>query len=103
MRPWIIAVDLDGVLCRSVAPEKYHLALPIQENIDKVNRLHERGNRIIIHTARGWYNYDLTMKWLVTHGVEFDQLVMGKLYAHAYIDDLSFTLDEITEKLEGRA
>lgn len=99
MKPWIIAVDLDGVLCKSTPQEKYSQAQPIKENINRVNKLHEKGHRIIIHTARGWFLYDLTAKWLISNGVEFDQLVMGKLYAHCYIDDLSFTFDEIDERL----
>ena len=101
MRPWIISVDLDGVLCKSTPPEKYAQALPLKDNIAKVNKLHEKGHRIIIYTARAWYLYDLTTKWLMNNGVEFDQLVMGKLYAHYYVDDLNGTLDEITNKLEG--
>jgi len=101
MLPWIISVDLDGLLCRSIQQEKYAQALPLKENIAKVNRLHEKGHRIVVYTARGWYLYDITAKWLVGNGVEFDQLVMGKLYAHMYIDDLNFTLDEALHKLEA--
>lgn len=99
--PWIIAVDLDGLLAKSVPPEKYGDAPSIKENIDKVNKLKDLGHRVIIYTARGWYHYDMTVRWLNKHGVKFDQLVMGKLYAHAYLDDLNYSLDEILNKLGG--
>jgi len=99
MRPWIIAVDLDGILCMTCPLDKYAQAKPIKENIDKVNKLHEQGHRIVIHTARGWFQYDMTIRWLVSNGVEFDQLVMGKFYAHAYIDDLNYSLDDIIKKV----
>ena len=98
--PWIIAVDLDGLLAKSVPPEKYADAPPIKENIDKVNKLKDLGHRVIIYTARGWYNYDLTVRWLNKHKVKFDQLVMGKLYSHAYVDDCAYSLDDLLNKLK---
>lgn len=100
MKPWIISIDLDGVLCYSVPPEKYDHARPIVENIKKVNKLYENGHRIIIYTARGWFLYDMTSNWLIKNGVKFSQLVMGKLYAHAYVDDLNYSLDDIAHKVE---
>ena len=99
MRPkWTISVDLDGVLCRSVPPDKYASAQSIPENIEKVNKLFDKGWRIVIYTARGWFQYDMTEDWLKRHNVKYSQLVMGKVFAMMYIDDLNATLDEALEK-----
>ena len=99
IKPWIIAVDLDGMLAEPTPPGQYTDAPPIWKNIKKVNALHDKGHRIVIHTARGWYGYDITLTWLNKYRVKFDQIVMGKLHAHAYVDDLNFTLDELVKKL----
>lgn len=98
-KPWIIAVDLDGLLCKGIAPDQLRQAPPIRENIEKVNKLHGMGHVIVIHTARGWYQKDLTEDWLLKHGVHYSYLVMGKLYAHMYIDDLNHTLDSAIARL----
>ena len=98
-KPWTISVDLDGVLAKSTSPDNYEHAQPIRENIEKVNRLFDAGHKIIIYTARGWFNYDLTERWLKKCNVKYSQIVCGKLYCHAYIDDLNETLDSIMEKL----
>ena len=100
MRLWIISIDLDGVLCKACPPEKYQQAEPIRENINKINILHELGHRIIVYTARGWFQYDMTKNWLDKSGVKYSQLVMGKLYCHAFIDDLSTDLDSLLKKLQ---
>lgn len=98
-KPWTIAVDLDGVLAAPTSPDNYANASPMWENIKKVNDLYDKGHKIVIHTARGWFNYDMTRNWLLRFQVKFDQLVMGKFYAHAYVNDLNYTLDELTIKL----
>lgn len=98
-KPWIISVDLDGYLAKPISSEHYANAQPIMETIAKINRLYDAGHRIMIHTARGWYLYDITIKWLVQHGVKYTSLVMGKLYAHAYLDDMNRNIDELMEKI----
>ncbi len=100
--PWIIAVDLDGTLCKRTSSDKYPVAEPIRENILKINRLHDLGHDIVIHTARGWFKYKETGEWLRKNGVKYSRLVMGKLFAHAYIDDMNYTMDEILKKMEER-
>jgi hypothetical protein len=97
--PWKISVDLDGVLCKSCPIEKYPVAEPIKENIEKCNKLYDMGHFIQIYTARSWAKYDLTIDWLKKHGVKFHILVLGKLLCHASIDDRNYTFDEIIERL----
>jgi uncharacterized HAD superfamily protein len=98
-KPWKIAIDLDGTLCQSTKSEDWDKAKPIQENIVIVNRLTEEGHEVIIHTARPWYLYDMTKEWLIRNGVKFHSIVMGKLFAHAYLDNLNSTFKEIEQKL----
>ena len=47
-----IYVDIDGTICKSEG-SIYVFAQPIQENIDKINKLFDEGHEIIYWTARG--------------------------------------------------
>jgi hypothetical protein len=87
----IYCFDLDNTLCVTVDGD-YKNSTPIQDRIDRVNKLHSEGNRIIIDTARGsvtgidWF--DLTKSQLDSWGVIYDELRVGiKKYADVYIDD----------------
>lgn len=83
-------IDIDGVLCSNTWG-KYEEAIPILENIKKMNELYNRGNRIILWTARGsttkidWR--ELTEKQLHAWGVKYHELIFGKPEADIYIDD----------------
>ena len=46
-----ICFDLDGVLC-SQMDGNYEDAVPHQQAISLVNKLYDKGHRIVIHTAR---------------------------------------------------
>lgn len=98
---WTFAIDLDGILCIGGPVEKYGIAKPIIENINKVNMLYDKGYNIIIYTARSWGHYDLTKSWLKSHKVKYTELVMGKVLAHYYIDDHNGTLEEVCTKFCG--
>lgn len=91
----IYCFDLDNTLCITVDGD-YENSTPIQDRIDKVNKLHSEGNRIIIDTARGsvtgidWF--DLTKDQLDKWGLSYDELRVGiKKYADVYIDDKGIT------------
>lgn len=99
--PWRVAVDLDGTLCVKTHSDDWPKAKPIRENIDVVNRLTEAGHEVVIHTCRPWYLYDMTRDWLVRNGIRFHSLVMGKCFAHVYIDDCNSTFEEVKSKLLG--
>ena len=61
--------------------------------IDQVNKLKNKGNKIIFYTARGFLSgldlYELTFNQLKSWGVSFDELYLGKPAADYYIDDKS--------------
>tara|TARA_Y100000592_G_scaffold91377_1_gene151460 strand:+ start:19475 stop:19801 length:327 start_codon:yes stop_codon:yes gene_type:complete len=90
--------DLDGTLCTNT-DGKYKDAKPIQERINKVNKLYDEGNEIIILTARGMgrykndcrkaYNhfYTLTKNQLSEWGIKHHDLFLGKPSGDIYIDD----------------
>lgn len=81
---------MDGTLCTNTEGD-YEKALPLPNRISYVNRLYDHGNEITIFTARGsetgidWF--ELTERQLKTWGVKFNKLILGKPFAHHYIDD----------------
>lgn len=88
-----LCVDLDATLCQ--AAEDYATAEPIAGARDAIHSLRESGWVIVIHTARHFNNWKITVDWLADRGFEYDQLVFGKPPARYYIDDraLPFTGD----------
>ena len=82
--------DLDGTLCTNTEGS-YEEALPFSERIESVNKLFNEGNKIIIFTARGsetgidWY--EATKRQLEFWGLKYNKLILGKPFAHKYIDD----------------
>jgi len=90
------AVDLDGTLTLDeVHWENYLQALPNTKAIAKINKLHGEGNKIIIHTARPYSDWKVTVKWLKGNCVWYHCLVMGKLRADYYVDNASRRVDEL--------
>lgn len=81
--------DIDGTICTE-SLGNYQDSKPIKSAIDILNTLHDRGDEIILHTARGMkrFNndvalvytnlYDLTRRQLEEWGVKYDKLIMGK-------------------------
>jgi hypothetical protein len=93
-----ICFDLDGVLCNQTAGD-YQNAVPDPHAIEVVNRLHEEGYRVIVHTSRfmGRANgdeeearrigYEFTRRQLEVWGVQFDALHLGKPRYDKLVDD----------------
>ena len=48
-----VYVDIDETICYYEGKRNYPEALPMPENIAKINKLYEEGNEIIYYTARG--------------------------------------------------
>jgi len=88
----IIYVDIDETICEYPGgTRQYHLAEPIHENIDKVNRLYEEGNTIIYWTARGSITRidyeELTKQQLRDWGVKYHDLRLNKPHYDLFICD----------------
>jgi histidinol phosphatase-like enzyme len=97
--PKIIYVDIDETICTTPNSRKYEDAIPIQENISKINKLYEEGNTIVYWTSRGsrkqinWY--DLTKSQLDLWGVRYHEVRVDKPYYDLFIDDKTLRIEEI--------
>ena len=78
MMRWVL--DLDNTLVNTKGSD-YENSTPIPKAIEKVRKYHERGDHIIIMTARGsgskkdWREF--TAKQLREFGIPYDQLIVG--------------------------
>lgn len=100
--------DIDGTICTETGGN-YHLCESFPEAIEKLNKLHDRGDDVILHTARGMkrFNndvaavyqnlYELTKKQLETWGVRYDKLIMGKPYG-TLVDSDAIKVSELESK-----
>tara|TARA_B100001121_G_C18559324_1_gene559505 strand:- start:406 stop:756 length:351 start_codon:yes stop_codon:yes gene_type:complete len=101
----IIMFDIDDTICRTFKA-KYSEAIPIKKRIKIINKLYDEGYYIKIFTARymGRNNensllvkkkyYKKTYKQLVSWGLKFNELIMGKPTYDIYIDDKSYNSKE---------
>jgi len=100
----IYCFDLDGTICSKVEDSQYDLAVPDQFVVDKINKLYNENNEIIIMTARGSVSKkdhtDLTKNQLQEWGVLYNRLIMNcKPFAHYYIDDRAVHIDDWKKKV----
>jgi len=82
-----LGIDIDGVLCSEETSYERYDATPFIENIAVINQLYDDGHTIILFSARGWNEYDMTMLWLKNYGVKFHQLLCGKPIFDIFLDD----------------
>jgi histidinol phosphatase-like enzyme len=85
----IFVFDLDGTICSEKPTFEKSLAEPIYGIITKINKLFDEGNHIIIYSARGWQEYNMTKYWLDSNSVKYHQLICGKPIYDYWIDDRS--------------
>lgn len=95
-----ICIDLDGTICEIRKPEQsYADVLPKKGAAEKIKALRAEGHTIIIYTARNMgstgHNVGkalknigkITLDWLETHQIEYDEIFFGKPNADITIDD----------------
>ena len=113
-----IVFDLDGVICELKKPsESYSDVIPKKEVIQKMQNLKDNGHYLIIHTGRHMRTCSgdvakviekvgkITEDWLEKWHVPYDELVFGKPYADAYVDDLGIEFSnnkQLSESLESK-
>ena len=93
----VIYIDIDETICESPEDRNYSLAIPVKENIEKVNALYDAGHTIVYWTARGtgsgtdWRKVpeDQFTFW----GVKHHELRFGKPVYDIFIDDKNFNAD----------
>lgn len=95
-----IVCDIDGVIAQKTPGNRYDQATPNLVNISILQKLHQQGHTIILHTARGYTTgidwREVTEKQMEKWGVPYDDLVFGKPDADFYIDDKLSTLQSLS-------
>tara|TARA_Y100000593_G_scaffold60547_1_gene112277 strand:- start:10994 stop:11410 length:417 start_codon:yes stop_codon:yes gene_type:complete len=106
----VALVDIDETICTYGEKRRYDLAMPMQKNIDKINKMYDDGWYIVYWTARGGSEkskaegrcyYDFTWKQLESWGCKFHDLSTGskgkyiKPACDLVIDDKSKRIEEI--------
>ena len=88
--------DLDGTLC-TLTDGDYEKAEPIIDRIQKVNKLYDEKNTIIINTARGFVTgtnwEEVTKKQLSDWNVKYNYLYFNNPAADFYIDDKALEIE----------
>tara|TARA_R100000234_G_scaffold118803_2_gene100083 strand:- start:953 stop:1273 length:321 start_codon:yes stop_codon:yes gene_type:complete len=90
--------DIDGTICTNASPN-YENATPFTDRISKINSFYEKGDTIILFTARGMGRhknnallaiqdfFELTSNQLKDWGVKYHHLFLGKPSGDVYVDD----------------
>jgi len=87
----VIFVDIDETICNLPEKREYSKAVPIKENIEKINDLFNDGNEIIYWTSRGsltgidWS--EITKQQLDEWGALYHQVRTDKPYYNLFICD----------------
>ncbi len=94
-----IYVDIDGTICKTKG-NNYKDAVPIPENIAKINKLYDEGHEIVYWTARGnsskQDHYQLTKMQLCKWGCYYTVLIVGSKPSYdLLIDDRAKRIEEI--------
>ena len=93
----IIYVDIDETICTSPEDRDYSKAIPIEENIKKINDLYYNGDTIVYWTARGTMSgidwRSVTEKQFKEWGVKYHDLKFGKPAYDLFIDDKNINSD----------
>ena len=96
----LIYVDIDETICKYLGDRDYPLAVPIIENIAKINELYDNGHTIVYWTARGAVSKKdyskLTMSQLNEWNAKHHELIMHtKPHYDLLICDKTMRIEEI--------
>ena len=83
----VIICDLDGTICTEEKTFSRSMAIPLDGVVEALSELRNKGNKIIVYSARSWAEYEMTERWLNDNSVPYDQLVLGKPIGDYWIDD----------------
>ena len=89
-------IDIDDTIikvgkinCEKCGRVNYETSKPFVGEIDRINRLYQSGNIIMLWTSRGWDYYEKTKEQLTVLGVQYHELIMGRPQG-VFIDKDSF-------------
>jgi len=102
----VALVDIDETICyyEDNTNRRYDISIPIQKNIDKINKLYDEGWKIVYWTARGSVSKkdytDYTWKRLEIWGCKVHDLITGtstnpKPHVDLVIDDKAKIIEEL--------
>ena len=104
MKTYII--DLDETLAISISPVpgdfEHNLDWQLEHKVcnqdlkDKIIKAKDKGNRIIIYSARSDTDWRMrqTREWLEKNDVPYNQIILGKPKGDKYIDNDSLRAEE---------
>lgn len=96
-----VILDLDGFLFEEKPTFERCLAKPLKDAKYLTHKLFSLEYNVIIWTARGWAEYEMTKKQLDDYNIYYSELIMGKPIAIVFGDDRSVkTIQELKDKLE---
>lgn len=100
----VALVDVDETICFYSGERRYDLSEPNVENIEKINKLHDDGWKVIYWTARGSVSgrdyREHTLSQLESWGCKYHDLVTGtsenpKPHFDLVIDDKAKRIEEL--------
>lgn len=95
-----VVIDIDGFLLEEKPTFERILARPLKGAVELIKELYEKEYTVILWTARGWAEYEMTKKQLNDYDIYYSVLLMGKPIALVYADDRSVkTIDELRQRL----
>jgi len=100
-----VVIDIDGTICDERPTFEKSLADKKDGVVESINYLYEKGVFIILYTARGWAEYQMTVKYLNNLGIKYDILICGKPIYDYWIDDraIEFTSwKDVMRRLEAK-
>ena len=107
-----IVFDVDETIL-TTKNRDYGNSQPIYEIVDKMKILKENGWKIVLHTARGMGRSggDIekvykkveaeVVKSCKKHNIPYDELILGKTWATAYVDDKAMTPKDFVDNFEN--
>ena len=94
----IIYVDIDETICMTPESRDYSKAVPISDNIKKINILYEEGHKIVYWTARGSQSgvdwHDVTKQQLENWEAKHHGLKLGKPHYDLFICDKAINTEQ---------
>jgi len=82
-----VIIDLDGTICSEEKQFSRALAKIKDGAKESLEKLRDKGYKIIIYSARTWAEYEMTENWLKANKVPYDQIILGKPQGDYWIDD----------------
>lgn len=100
----IFCFDIDGVIAHSNGTLDYAESTPNRAMIERINRLYDYGNKIVLFTARGFVTgidwSEITRRQMSEWGLRYTELKFGKPNADFYIDDRLMSFENLAKLFE---